>query len=1393
MNHKTGIQMAYNIGGINFTVDADTDGITRADTAMEKMQETARDTGRAIDGVGDSSKETSRDLKTMSTDAKGAADGLKNGVLAATAFAGSLALITKNSAQAARDLKIMAELSSTSVEQFQKLAFGAKSVGIESEQLGQIFLDVQDRVGDFLSSGGGEMADYFENVAPLVGQTAEQFRNLSGPQALQLFQQGLEKANLSASQQRFYMESMASDATRLIPLLRDGGRGFEEYGQQAEEMGVVLSGIQIENLTEVDNAFNELGTTISRTTSAVIADNAPAILAAINDVTSAVIEATKFIKENIDEIQDVATILGTAAAAYASYRVAVLAATAAQAAFNIAARANPIGLLVTAAGTAIGLFASMADNTKTAADRVEELTGKTKALNYAEKQLLQTKLEQRVLERQKELEAMKAQLVVLQAQRNAETDIQKAGRGNGGEDALETMKRKAEDTKTEIDLLNEKIEELKVNENNSGADSSGDIKTGFSDANKELQDLIDKYNPLLAEERELLAEQAKLNKAFDDAGGKNVPAIATALIEVGKQLDIVRGKMSGINTTAANTEFQNMLGAMPNNLPATTIGDPIVLQKGGEEVSKGFFDHLKDSLDDLAWDQYGQELGGALGQALVSGDSGGIRSALGGIASAGVADAAGSALTGALTASLGAGAASFLGPIGGGIAGAVAEGLIAGKQEVSRSVEIVFSEGIAQASTRVNYESMLGGSSSQLIGFSGTENEMLNNTLRNATQGIDDILADLGQSINDFSGTFEGADIGAAVSDFTESYVDAGFGSIEAFQRLGESAESALSRVTGSINELNDAIRGVVGQETELAVQNYTQQIADQIDFNSELTEDYWNAVIVALRDIADGALEPLAAAEGDLIRGTENYQRAFSNYLATSSNGRFQVPGRMASADELIQFIEENQLPEAVSRLGEGVVVATADFAEQLQNLVDGGDVAKALESLTNVIASDAENYANTIDNLKNDLTGLGFSGDITAQEFAETYNEAIEGVVTPATLSRFANAAMLIEDIAEASEGLVGESFAQLRKSIDNQRDIITDAYNDQRDEAEKTLDTLNEGLGDLRSTAESLRSAIEATVNESATVRASRLSAARNEIARLADSGVIPSSDKLDELLGRVTGNNEQYYKSAEEYYFEQGKTANDIAQLSSIADDQLSETELQIENQERLLELLQKQYDADMEDLEDQLQAAQDQVDILNDSYIALIDIKTALGNFELTIEQASGGDAPASGPASSSEISDAYSYLQQQNTNGGVTNWDAADYQSGLAAINAGVSSEQLADSLGVSQSYVQQRTSELGLPAFANGGTHFGGLMKMGEIGTEVAQMPAGTHITTAADTRKLLDQAPTIEAINTLTDRVRIMAGDMQGMYNLFIPLVQGNMLATTAYIENTVTTQGA
>lgn len=180
------------------------------------------------------------------------------GAAITTAAAGIAAAWAKSTAETGKELDRLSKLSNTSAETFQKYAYAAKTVGIEQEKLSDIFKDFQDRVGDFITTGGGPMKDFFEIIAPKVGVTAEAFRNLSGPEAMGLFFDSLQKANLSQSELVFFMEAMASDSTLLIPLLKDNARGFKDLGDEAARLGAIMNNETIKAAKELDSNLNRL-------------------------------------------------------------------------------------------------------------------------------------------------------------------------------------------------------------------------------------------------------------------------------------------------------------------------------------------------------------------------------------------------------------------------------------------------------------------------------------------------------------------------------------------------------------------------------------------------------------------------------------------------------------------------------------------------------------------------------------------------------------------------------------------------------------------------------------------------------------------------------------------------------------------------------------------------------------------------------------------------------------------------------------------------------------------------------------------------------------------------------------------------------------------------------
>lgn len=170
--------------------------------------------------------------------------------MAAAAVAAGTALVVQVQT-AAQEIQKFAFLANTTTTEFQRMAVAGQAFGLQMDQVGDILKDVNDKVGDYLATGAGELADFFQVIAPRVGVTAEQFRNLSGPDALQLYVNTLQRANVSQAEMTFYLESLANDATLLLPVLADNGAALRTLGDEAERAGAIMD-------AETIRASNEL-------------------------------------------------------------------------------------------------------------------------------------------------------------------------------------------------------------------------------------------------------------------------------------------------------------------------------------------------------------------------------------------------------------------------------------------------------------------------------------------------------------------------------------------------------------------------------------------------------------------------------------------------------------------------------------------------------------------------------------------------------------------------------------------------------------------------------------------------------------------------------------------------------------------------------------------------------------------------------------------------------------------------------------------------------------------------------------------------------------------------------------------------------------------------------
>lgn len=198
------------------------------------------------------------DLQTQFAGVNGSALTLSatlSGMAVGGAFVafGAMSRLAIETANANMEIQKFANLANSSVITFQGLAGASELLGINQDKLADQLKDFNEKLGEFASVGSGGAKDFFEQIAVKTEKGAEgskklakEMSKMNGVEALQKYVDVLEQAGVNQQQMSFYLESMGSDLTALIPILKDGGKLWKDYQTALEEAGVITSEQAIE-------------------------------------------------------------------------------------------------------------------------------------------------------------------------------------------------------------------------------------------------------------------------------------------------------------------------------------------------------------------------------------------------------------------------------------------------------------------------------------------------------------------------------------------------------------------------------------------------------------------------------------------------------------------------------------------------------------------------------------------------------------------------------------------------------------------------------------------------------------------------------------------------------------------------------------------------------------------------------------------------------------------------------------------------------------------------------------------------------------------------------------------------------------------------------------------
>ncbi|NVN56955.1 hypothetical protein FLM52_14515 [bacterium Scap17] len=276
-------------------------GIDTGNLSEEQLRlaREAREAQNALDGMGSSAAQAGNQAEEGSTGLQRARQALNDWSKAAAGaavaggalVAGFAARMTSEQADLARELDNVSKRTGVGIVALQKYRYAFERAGLDADEAGDIFQDVADKIGDAFENGGGDAMDALEGL----GIEAKELINLAPDQMFLRLADAMQ--DLPQASQINFLEGLASNASRLQPLLENNAALLRQLGDQASEMGLIMSPEQIANLLKTEEAINGVQTRLQGIATQLFSKLSPAVEGAADAFDDALKDNPKLVDE----------------------------------------------------------------------------------------------------------------------------------------------------------------------------------------------------------------------------------------------------------------------------------------------------------------------------------------------------------------------------------------------------------------------------------------------------------------------------------------------------------------------------------------------------------------------------------------------------------------------------------------------------------------------------------------------------------------------------------------------------------------------------------------------------------------------------------------------------------------------------------------------------------------------------------------------------------------------------------------------------------------------------------------------------------------------------------------------------------------------------------------
>jgi uncharacterized phage infection (PIP) family protein YhgE len=274
-----GMQMTANAAGM-------TSGLSEADKALQLLQKIVEQNQQSLKRFSTESDKTKESLDKLTSGVSTLSaieigrllvDGFTALAGAFTSAASEVLTLAGNVSSSLDSLNDLSARTGIGVESLQGYALAAQMAGVDTEAFGSAVQKLAVNIGK------ATPGDALDKSLRQINLSVAELRALAPEAQFAAIGEAISQLPTAADRAAAAVEIFGKQGAALAPLFREGAASIDELRARAERLGIIVSETQINNVSDMNDAFDLVSATVNGIIGQVVGNLAPAVTDVANE------------------------------------------------------------------------------------------------------------------------------------------------------------------------------------------------------------------------------------------------------------------------------------------------------------------------------------------------------------------------------------------------------------------------------------------------------------------------------------------------------------------------------------------------------------------------------------------------------------------------------------------------------------------------------------------------------------------------------------------------------------------------------------------------------------------------------------------------------------------------------------------------------------------------------------------------------------------------------------------------------------------------------------------------------------------------------------------------------------------------------------------------------